>query len=340
MAVGGSSLAGQPARKSNRRLLTLGCIGGAALLGCLVCVGLIIPISQVNGKFDDGMAALSAGDCATAVPLFDEVVGSTWSVDEDKSAAANGKKLCQRYTDLVAIEEGGDLAGALIGYDDLLQDTSSRPLVDTITNRAKALFNNEPARLTNTAVCQRLDTFLERSWIADTENKLPLYYQGCGDAFTETAAYGDAIKMYERFAVAYPTHPAFAEVEAALAKATVAEARQAGAGEISAPQSVGGDGSGAAVVVIQNDSAEEMSLVFSGPEARFETLAPCATCQSFTADPVSCPEEGPIGTYELAPGTYEVVVKSISDAGVGPFVGTWELAPGEEYYSCFFVVTE
>jgi hypothetical protein len=336
MAVGGYS----PAGKSNRRLLTLGCIGGAALLGCLVCVGLIIPVSQASGKFDDGMAALHAGDCATAVPLFDEVIGSTWSVEEDKSVAASGKKLCQRYTALVAMEQGGDLAGALIGYDDLLQESSSAPLADSIAVRAKGLFDAEPGQLTTPAVCQRLDTFLERSWIADTENKLPLYYQGCGDVFTETAAYGDAIRMYERFAVTYPTHPAFAEVEVALAKATVAEARQAGAGEIAAPQSVGGDGSGAAVVIIQNDSAEEMSLVFSGPEARFETLPPCATCQSFTADPVACPEEGPIGTYEMAPGTYEVVVKSISDAGVVPFVGTWELAPGEEYYSCFFVVTE
>jgi hypothetical protein len=150
------------------------------------------------------------------------------------------------------------------------------------------------------------------------------------------------VEIYQRFVTAYPNHPDFATVEAQLAKAAVAEARAAGAGEIAPPMAVGdGSGSGAAVVVIQNDSREELSLVFSGPDARFETLAPCAECEDYVGSgPEFCPELGPIGTYEVPPGTYDVVVKSISDEGVIPFTGSWELAAGEEYYSCFFLITE
>jgi hypothetical protein len=102
-----------------------------------------------------------------------------------------------------------------------------------------------------------------------------------------------------------------------------------------------GDGSGPAVVVIQNDSREEISLVFSGPEARFESLAVCEDCDDYVGTgPEFCPELGPIGTYEVPAGTYEVVVKSISDEGIIPFTGTWDLAAGEEYYSCFFLITD
>ena len=55
--------------------------------------------------------------------------------------------------------------------------------------------------------------------------------------------------------------------------------------------------------------------------------------------PLSCPEKGPIGEYVMQPGTYDVVVKAADSASVTPFRGTWELGPGDEYYSCFYLVT-
>jgi hypothetical protein len=215
-------------------------------------------------------------------------------------------------------------------------------LLPAIENQAKTVFVGEPAQIANPATCDRLDNFIKRNWLADLDNSLPGWYQTCGQAYTAVADYTNAVAIYQRFVIAYPDHPNYGEVENALAKASVAEARAAGAGEIAPPLATGvGDGSGPAVVIIQNDSREEISLVFSGPEARFETLAICDECEDYVGSgPEFCPELGPIGTYEMPAGTYEVVVKSIGDDGVIPFTGIWDLAPGEEYYSCFFLITE
>jgi hypothetical protein len=42
----------------------------------------------------------------------------------------------------------------------------------------------------------------------------------------------------------------------------------------------------------------------------------------------------------MQPGSYDVVVKAADDAGVTPFRGTWELTPSDEFYSCFYLVTD
>lgn len=95
-------------------------------------------------------------------------------------------------------------------------------------------------------------------------------------------------------------------------------------------------------MVIQNDSPEKMQIIFSGPQPRFEELAPCADCQTYTTSniPEFCPEQGPVGTYTLEPGTYEVVVKSVGGVSVTPFTGTWTLQDGSEYFNCFYIQQE
>jgi hypothetical protein len=73
---------------------------------------------------------------------------------------------------------------------------------------------------------------------------------------------------------------------------------------------------------------------------RVEKLEPCADCEEFTGDgPSACPEKGPVGSYVLPPGTYEVVVTAVSTGSVTPFRGTWTLESGQEYASCFYLVT-
>ncbi|MCL4263017.1 MAG: tetratricopeptide repeat protein [Anaerolineae bacterium] len=331
-----------PAAKPNRRPLFIGC---GLVMVCFVasCVVLTVMVSRANSQFDKAVAALSAGDCVTAVPAFQSLADNPFATEDDiKNPALMHIATCTRFEQLVASQNGGDVAGALVGYDDLMKDYSSSPLQPTIENQAKTVFTAAPAQVANLTTCDRLDSYLTRSWLPDQETNLPLYYQACGQAYTAAGDYTSAVEVYQRFVTAYPNHPDYGNVEAQMAKAAVAEARAAGAGEIAPPTAVGnGSGSGPAVVVIQNDSREELSLVFSGPEARFETLEPCAECQDyFGSGPEFCPELGPIGTYEVPPGTYDVVVKSISDEGVIPFTGVWDLTAGEEYYSCFFLITE
>jgi hypothetical protein len=123
---------------------------------------------------------------------------------------------------------------------------------------------------------------------------------------------------------------------------TIADAAESGAGELPPPSAVGESGEAGDLVKvrIQNDSPNSMSIVFKGPDTRVERLEPCAECTDYKfVGPLSCPEKGPIGEYVMQPGTYDVVVKAADSASVTPFRGTWELGPGDEYYSCFYLVT-
>ncbi|HRQ37541.1 MAG TPA: tetratricopeptide repeat protein [Chloroflexota bacterium] len=330
------------ATKTNRRPLLIGC---GLIMACIVvsCGVFTVMVSRANSQYDKAVAALAAGDCVTAVPALQALADNPFATEDDiKKPALIHIATCTRFEQLVASQNGGDAAGALVGYEDLMTEHKDSPLFSTIENQAKTVFTAAPTQVANLTTCNRLDSYLKRSWIPDQDTNLPLYYQACGQAYTAAGEYTSAVKVYQRFVTAYPNHPDYTIVEAQMAKAAVAEARAAGAGEIAPPTAIGdGDGSGPAVVVIQNDSREELSLVFSGPEARFETLEPCAECQDyFGSGPEFCPELGHIGTYEVPPGTYDAVVKSISDEGVTPFTGTWELTAGEEYYSCFFLITE
>jgi hypothetical protein len=124
---------------------------------------------------------------------------------------------------------------------------------------------------------------------------------------------------------------------------TIADAAVTGAGELPAPSAVGDSGEAGDLVKvrIQNDSPNSMSLVFKGPDVRVERLEPCTDCVEFHGTgPDACPEKGPIGEYVMQPGSYDVVVKAADDAGVTPFRGTWELTPSDEFYSCFYLVTD
>jgi hypothetical protein len=328
--------------KQRNRTVLIGC-GVVALCVMAACGAIVVLTAQADRQFERAVAVLASGDCATAVPLFQEVIDSPFASEDDNKFPARAHiAVCDQFNQFVAQQNSGDVAGALVGYEDMLVNNSSSPLLTAIENQAKGTFASTPAQLASPGTCARLDNYVTHGWIANPDATLPELYRACGEAYTAVGDFTNAVAIYTLFLTNYPNHPAFAEVETALAKASVAEARAAGAGEIAPPQAVGdGSGSGPAVVVIQNDSREQLSLVFSGPEARFETLEPCAECQDYVGTgPEFCPELGPIGTYEVPAGTYEVVVNSISDEGVVPFTGTWDLVAGEEYYSCFFLITE
>jgi hypothetical protein len=163
-------------------------------------------------------------------------------------------------------------------------------------------------------------------------------YFTCGEQYSARQQFKDAARAYGLFLEAYPTDRRAEDVKSALARALIADARQSGAGEIALPEKVTGSGGATTTVVIQNDSPETVRLVFSGPVTRIEELPPCETCVKYYGDgPEYCPEKGPIGSYELPSGSYDVLVESSTDQGVIPFTGQWEMEGGE-YFSCFFIV--
>ena len=148
------------------------------------------------------------------------------------------------------------------------------------------------------------------------------------------------MNTYSRFRQVYGEHELAPQVEEAFVRSTLSEAQDLGAGELPAPQGQGQNTGEDVTVIIQNDSPETLSIVFSGPDIRVEELEPCTECESFSGEsPSGCPELGPIGTYKLKPGSYDVVVKASSDTDVTPFRGTWDLSDAQEYSSCFYLVT-
>ena len=197
----------------------------------------------------------------------------------------------------------------------------------------------EVSLLANPLACKE-SASLKNSVIAERTEFMPSLYYQCGQAYEGERDWEQAITMYENFLADYPSHALAGDAEAGLARSIVSQAQATSAGEIPAPERSGSTGSTVTEVVIQNDSPERLRIVFSGPESRIEELEACSSCTTYTGiGPLFCPEQGPIGRYPLTPGEYAVVVESTNDTGTTPWTGNWSLVSGDEYYSCFFVVT-
>lgn len=206
--------------------------------------------------------------------------------------------------------------------------------------RNPASVTAEAYLLENQTACQESES-LGQSVIANRTDFMPRLYYGCGKKYEKNTDTANARKMYETFLAVYPEHALAKEVESALARIIVAQAKASGAGEISQPDSSGSTTSGQVQVVIQNDSPDRMRIIFSGPNSQVKELDACSTCTSYAAGqaPIFCPNLGPIGQYTLLPGTYDIVVESISDNTVIPWAGNWNLIDGNEYRRCFFLTT-
>jgi hypothetical protein len=160
----------------------------------------------------------------------------------------------------------------------------------------------------------------------------------CGQAYEAAEAHADAVAVYSRFRADYPDHDLAADVEVALARATLADTENAP--DLPAPEKGPGTGTaGIATFIIQNDSPDPLSMVFSGPDVRVEDLEACADCKKLSGALYECrdPDQSPVAEYKVAPGVYEVVVKSGRGSDVVPFRGTWTLEDGEVYDSCFYI---
>jgi hypothetical protein len=334
-----------PKPKSRGRQIGCGILAVVALV-CATCAGInFYQYSVQKDNYEAGHAAYLEADCAKALPLYDQAInGGGLGGDSNEAAklAVAEKAECDELQQAIDAQTSGDFGTAMAGYVNFLANYQETPLAPAVRSQTETLFKESEtiAGQADLALCQQFDTLRGQELVPAREAALPSLLLACGQAHEDNDDPTSAIDLYSLLLNDYPDHPLVGDATTGLARASVAEAQAAGAGNIPAPQSVGGSGSGPAVVVIQNDSPEKLSIVFSGPEARIEELDACASCTNYTdAGPEACPEQGPLGTYELPSGDYDVVVKSISDDGVTPFTGQWNLATGDEYYSCFFLVT-
>lgn len=196
----------------------------------------------------------------------------------------------------------------------------------------------ETAILINPVSCTEIDT-LRQSVIANRVDFMPRLYNTCGLVYELLGDFVSAINMYETFIAEYPDHALAAEVETALARTIVNQAQNMSAGEIVQPEPSGTTTSGSVKIVLQNDSPDKLRITFSGSASRVEEIEPCQNCIVYNPgfEPAYCPELGPLVEYTLPPGEYTVVVESISDTTVIPWLGTWTLSDGMQYYRCFLL---
>lgn len=335
-----------PAPKKRGPLVRI--VAGCSLLlvlGCALIGGLAFYETwQQEQNYNAGHAAYLQGDCATAVgPLGKAASGDPGTAGSDVALKATAElQECEAFEAAAALagEKPGD---AVMSYSAFVTKYADSPLNGPATARAQALVGDTAAEtLISADLCQAIDTLAGQQLIGAPAEQIPPILYACGQAYEGADNPADALLFYERFRAEYPDHALAADVEAAFARATIADATASGAGALPAPEAVGAssESGGTVTVVIQNDSTERLSMVFSGPEVRVEELEPCAECSDFSGnEPTACPELGPVGRYVLAPGTYDVVVKSSGNSGVTPFRGTWTLDPGQEYSSCFYLVT-
>lgn len=97
------------------------------------------------------------------------------------------------------------------------------------------------------------------------------------------------------------------------------------------------DAGGKAEVTISNNAPHALTIEFSGPETRTIELGACATCIEYLFPPLFCPEKGPEEVTRLAPGSYDVTVRT-DDPNIGAYDGSWTMSGDQGYFSCFYIL--
>jgi hypothetical protein len=319
--------------------------GGCALLILLAIAGLVgwnmLTDWWHNRRFEPGMKAYTAGKCEQAIADFNAVIGDRQPHNNsDNVAQAIAKREeCQTYRSFLT--NNGRPFERLGMASQFAQKYPDSVLLETIRQSVRShLDPNQVKSWAGEAACQKMDAIEKANLIPQADRTLPALYQHCGDLLVAQKQVAQGMGLYAQFLNKFPKHPAEAAVKKAYAAVLVNEAKAKGSGTIAAPGQSGVTADGSTQVTIQNDSPTPMQIVFSGPTPRVEELPPCKDCQSYTTEnaPSACPEKGPIGTYVLNPGDYEVLVKSYGGPFVQPFTGNWDLNAGTAYTHCFYII--
>lgn len=328
---------GAPPRRKRRWLGWT--IAGVVAAVVVAGVGIGYYISQQQQKhYDEGHKAYLAADCASAVgPLRDAAEG-----DWDDDLAAKAQAELQECETLLAAGDmtRGEPGAALLAFSEFLTKYPSSPMVPAALAGGQLVSQGPPDGVATATVCAELDRLEGQGLLSPPDDVLPPLLRTCGRTFETAGNFASALAMLDRFRREYPNHELVGEVDADFVRVTLAEADATGSGELQNPESIGPSGEAGDLVSVEihNDSSEEMTIVFRGPEVRVETLPACTECDVVRVE-ATCSEAAPIGRYVLDPGDYDVLVKASSGSNVQPYRGTWTLEPGQGYADCFYIST-
>lgn len=297
---------------------------------------------RVSQRFSKGETAYNSGNCDEALIHFGQLLNGVVPMDMDdwldRSRARTGE--CDRFKSLVDDSSKQPLDAQILAATSFLdqypQSSVGPQLRQLITDKTEGVM---ATKLATVAMCKRLHAVSSHNLLPMSEAQKPLMLQACGDSYSTAENFDDAIGVYETFLDQYANHEQAKAVKVSMAKAMVAQAKTQETGEIPPPPLSGYTGDSTTVVKIRNDSPEPMRIVLSGTDPQFKELGPCEDCETFhESPPKTCPEKGPETELVLAPGQYDVLVRSTGNRSITPFTGTWALGQGRAYYNCFYIV--
>jgi len=339
----------------NKRRIAI-IIGMVVFLSLIYVVYVSLQQKRLEQHYQTVRNAFEQGDCQTTAREVGKARAiSRWIYPDviDKGAFNRGYE-CERFLEVVRKQEAGSFAEAFLDYETIIHTLQlprsifetleeeerlkiNERMITLILEQIRVVFSNvEPANLVSEDMCFRLDKFEKEKLIPRAEENLPKFYIACGELLNNSQQYSEAAKIYQLLLEKYPSYTLIGSEEENMARALLAEAEQINADNISQPklvQTTGNDSN--PVIIIQNDSYYEISLVLIGPKTEVKRIEPCQDCK--ITDSTRCTGEGSaVEQYELPNGTYEVVVKAMN-SNVYPSKGKWTLNTGDVYYSCFYI---
>ncbi|MEB3292087.1 MAG: hypothetical protein VKJ24_02905 [Synechococcales bacterium] len=313
-------------------------------LGCLlpiVLLGIFLVPKALNTwsakiRYDEGLTAYNAGNCPDAIAALEKLTPEDLGEDERAKLTAV-KAECDALIAAQKLQVAGKPQQAWKQYVEFINRYDTGTMA-TVRQQVRQLQQKSSLKaLATPEACSAIDRFKQVQLFTETE--IPNFYADCADNYTKAGNFDQAGILYEQFIDRYPKHPTIETVKAKWIQAMVAEAKAKNGGVIPQPVQSGRTGGRDGAILIRNDSPEKMRIVFSGATPRVEELAGCKDCEVYSeTPPKSCPNKGPTGRYVVAPGQYDVVVKSIGGGMVRPFTGNWSIDGGVEYQNCFYIV--
>ena len=291
-------------------------------------------------RYAQAEAVYQTANCEAAAPAFQDLANSWRMVDFNDYQARSAARLTECKAFLAANATVGAPSTQLLSFEEFTTRFRQGPLVAQMRQKAETLIgNHELSELATEGLCDRIEPLLD-SALLPPDNE-PRWLVACGQIYSRAGQFEQAIATYQRALEDYPSHELAPQAETELAQTMVAQAKSAGAGILPEPGFGGYTHDGSTTIEIRNASRETMRIVFSGPEARFEEIAPCPECKTYIGEaPSTCPDQGSVARFTLRPGEYGVLVRSVSDNAVTPFTGQWALRQGTAYNSCFYLVQQ
>jgi hypothetical protein len=352
-----------PGRPRHRWLLLLPLLLVPVLVAVLL-IGWFSDQHRRTAALERADAAFQQGDCTGALAGFAEADRNAipWSGQvQARFPDATERSQCGELRELAAGWKAGNLADVTARYDTFGSRNPDSPALLTLwtlvqqSARSKVLLKHlsQPAacaalkslRQTSSSLNHDLNTSaaLKRLQVprVGATRYQPADLVTCAKTFEKGGSTADANAFYAEAVRLKPARALLATATGGLARTDVQLARQSHPGHLPAPARVSGSGSGPAVVVIQNDSPDQLELTMSGTKPVLDTVGACSGCQNYHGTgPASCPEQGPKRSFTVPAGVYSVAVRSDRGGAVTPFVGSWDLTKGSRYETCFFIVSK